>query len=288
MTNSWLLVAVSAAALTCTLAGCSIEEGRATATAPPAPDPSLDAARVAVARNLSLQLPPGWVVYRNGGAVEEGDSGYACVTKVRPGRVGCDGLMVFSGAYLPGYEGGPYQPHQPAGWYHGTDVGTCPGGRPSTETYFNALSPGGAPVEQGTRPVGDHEAAYDKWAATCDDGSRFSPQAWYLADDRLLVETDVPRRGALGLLASARFDPIPAPEAFAATLTEATTAGVRLEVAGKSRELTFTHRTACLAITGPENDPVLGAANCKTFVGKSMPVTVYAADGAVLQLAQRS
>ncbi|MGH3510370.1 MAG: hypothetical protein ACRDPI_09095 [Nocardioidaceae bacterium] len=206
-------------------------------------------ATVPIGTVLSVDLPPGWTEVINDGFGPADETDYYCLAPANASGLGCQGVSVTAGKHLPGNEGSAYRPNEVAGWDTGTDVMPCPIGTSSAGS-FNGVNPGGRPVVEALRKVGSHEAYYDKWRATCADGSVFFPQAWYLPDSHVLVKTvlDVPE--VTSILKSAAFvregaSVVPQPVARAVLLA-ATDGAVRLSVGGRHTVLLLSTRTACL------------------------------------------
>jgi len=256
---------------------------------------------VSVGTVMNLTLPTGWTATINSGLAAPSGTDYYCFEPVTAKGSGCAGVTVIAGRYLPGNEGTRHQPNQVAGWYTGTDVMPCPVGRPSTGSYLNGVNPGGAPVTEELRPIGTHTAYYDKWRATCADGSVFFPQAWYLPYSKVLIKTTVAVPGVNALLKSATLarDGVPMMSVTGSSgrLEAATPGGVRVTTAGAERTLRVTTRTACLA--GPKVEPSATdgrvLVGCDAFVtwltrhpGRSLAVDWYAdPSGDLAQLAER-
>jgi hypothetical protein len=162
--------------------------------------PASHGERVAFA-GVGFDLPPGWVVAEHRGnetmCVEPAEDPYPSWD--------CSGLRIDHGD-LPGYELGDYVDHGPWNWSHATDVTPCPTG---TDPDDAVLPPDGGdyfPVEQDIRPVGDHTAVYDRWAAECRlSGFRFTPQAWHLPVSQMVIYDYFDRPETAGILASFTF-----------------------------------------------------------------------------------
>ncbi|MFI8240715.1 hypothetical protein ACIF83_26155 [Streptomyces sp. NPDC085866] len=156
--------------------------------------------RVTFAR-LSFERPPGWTLVRYGTD--------ACLEPVQraglPEMFGCAGLDIKSG-YLPGNENRPYAAGQPGGWYSATDVQPCPVQPRLADGSLNGVSGTSTPpVASGLRAVGTHQAWYDRWNASCGNGYRFSPQAWYLPVSKLLFLDYTGHAETARVLRSVRF-----------------------------------------------------------------------------------
>ncbi|MBN0044187.1 hypothetical protein JS756_08705 [Streptomyces actuosus] len=170
------------------------------AKATPAPRPFWPRATFG---GLTFQIPPSWAVNR------ESDQ-YACVEPVRhvglPRMFGCTGLAIRADGFIAGYELSTYKPGQPGGWYAATDVQPCPVSPRLADGSFNGISSAhAAPVASGLRPVGSHKAWYDRWSASCWNGYRFSPQAWYLPVSKVLILDYTGHAETARILESVRF-----------------------------------------------------------------------------------
>ncbi|MCW2758173.1 MAG: hypothetical protein JWO46_1919 [Nocardioidaceae bacterium] len=216
MTNR---LAAALGLLLLTVAGCgqsAPSSGSSTdASASPSPTPSASASVTPPAPTtpagsirvgpVTLVPPAGWQVIRDIPYPGKGPFDLCLAPKgASPYVSGCAGVLVYWGADIPGAEMSTYQPNQADGWYHASDVEPCPIGRKSTEGDLNGIKTGGAPVEDGLRPVGLHQASYDRWKVSCDDGSTFTPEAWYLPKTGLLVQDFLSHPETAGILASVR------------------------------------------------------------------------------------
>jgi hypothetical protein len=164
--------------------------------------------------SVSFQLPEGWhqIDHRfTGGEEAQGES--MCIGPLPneyPRWDDCGGLLIYQGDFIPGNEGQPYEPDSPWGWYHNTDVAQCPfspapleGG---TSDDVRIPNEGMAPIDSGTRAVGDHTANYNRWNALCESGDSFQPQAWYLPQSKVLILDVTGHPETEDLLASFEFD----------------------------------------------------------------------------------
>ncbi|MBS2938118.1 hypothetical protein KDN32_10220 [Nocardioides sp. J2M5] len=68
---------------------------------------------------------------------------------------------------------------------------------------------GGPPSDRltasGTRLLGGHDAAWDRWHASCTDGSTFDPQVWFLEDEQVLARDLTGHAETAQVLHGARF-----------------------------------------------------------------------------------
>ncbi|MCH0563292.1 MULTISPECIES: hypothetical protein [unclassified Streptomyces] len=170
------------------------------AKATPAPRPFWPRATFA---GLTFQIPPSWAVNRQ-------SAQYACVEPVRhaglPRMFGCTGLAIRTDGLIAGYELSTYKPGQPGGWYAATDVQPCPVNPRRGDGSLNGIgSAHTAPIASGLRPVGSHKAWYDRWTASCWNGYRFSPQAWYLPVSKVLILDYTGHAETARILESVRF-----------------------------------------------------------------------------------
>ncbi|MFR9797777.1 hypothetical protein ACL02U_18000 [Streptomyces sp. MS06] len=152
---------------------------------------------------LTFQIPPSWTVTRF-------NERSACLQPVRhsglPRAFGCTGLAINTGSAIAGYELSAYEPGQRGGWYAATDVQPCPVRPTLADGSFNGMSSANsAPVIHGLRPVGSHKAWYDNWDASCWNGYRFAPQAWYLPVSKVLILDYTGHAETARILASVRF-----------------------------------------------------------------------------------
>ena len=136
---------------------------------------------------MSFELPDGWEVIRSG-------TDSMCVGPAGnpyPRYDDCSGLELHHGDPLPGFEMDEYRDHGPWGWYHQTDVSPCPNRPPERGQPLDGIQPGPAgydPIDSQEVDVGGRVAAYDVWQARCErSGVTFSPRAWHLAEQQLLI-----------------------------------------------------------------------------------------------------
>lgn len=148
--------------------------------------------------------------------------------------------------------------------------------------------------------MGDHRAAHDRWTAACADGSRFSPQAWFLPTSHVLLASLLHTREVGALLTTVRVasdGPLPrTPRLLVGRLVAATPGEVRLRVAGHLHGLRLADLTGCIGSTHvagrlQEPTPVpcsRFAAWARTHRGRSLEVGAYVgAAGVVETLVER-
>ena len=100
----------------------------------------------------------------------------------------CSGLAIYRGDYIPGEEMKPYQPDTVGAWSHGTDTNPCPFEPVGDGPDVDGVEVMGPVVESGLRPVGGHQANYNRWQANCQRSDHpFEPQAWFLPQSKILI-----------------------------------------------------------------------------------------------------
>ncbi len=143
--------------------------------------------------------------------------------------LGCAGIVVSYGPELPDRTGqGHYRPGQPGGWYGRSDVIACPIGARRYDGQPNHVTSIGGRPESGVRRIGSEHSSWNRWHATCLDGSTFTPRAWYVRSLDLLVVDPLGRTETSQILATARTQRPPAADG----LTHAT--GWVTHVAGRT------------------------------------------------------
>ncbi|MCW2782511.1 MAG: hypothetical protein JWR35_2960 [Marmoricola sp.] len=153
---------------------------------------------------LSVVPPTGWEIIR-GEPSTGGPSSICLAPQGNPHPLfGCGGVRIYYGQHLPGANASDYRAGEAAGWYSATDVQPCPIGQASAGNHLNGVTVG-AKFENGLRPVGDHKASWNKWTATCKDGSRFTPQAWFLPTSKVLILDYLDHPETAAILNSAKF-----------------------------------------------------------------------------------
>ena len=61
-------------------------------------------------------------------------------------------------------------------------------------------------MDSGERALGGRTAVYDQWAAQCDQsGFTFSPRAWHLAEEQILIVDVVGRQEIDAIVDSVRW-----------------------------------------------------------------------------------
>lgn len=163
---------------------------------------------------ITFAVPAGWKV-RSLASTGDSASKQICIhpdPEPQEGRVfGCAGVEIDSGhLYSAGADSGPwpahrYRPHQPYAWYPSSEALVCPVNGPAAAEPDYVRSPRPQPIEQGFRRVGSRSAYYDRWAAECVSGHRFTPQAWYLPASKLLIKDYTGHPETASILASVRF-----------------------------------------------------------------------------------
>jgi hypothetical protein len=152
---------------------------------------------------MSVRLPAGWTARRS----PIYDWGSVCLAprKASVKIFGCAGISIFFGDELPGAEMNSYAPDKDNGWYSATDVQECPFAPAASGAKFNGMtmSPG---FEKGLKPVGSHQANWNRWSANCTDGKHpFHPQAWYLPKSKVVIFDYLEHPQTAAVLASATF-----------------------------------------------------------------------------------
>jgi hypothetical protein len=154
---------------------------------------------------MSVGVPQSWMAAPS--EVVDG-TGNVCLTQEHgSGAINADenlfgcGVEIDFGSRLPGAEDGTYRPDQENGWYHATDVSQCPFLRQDAKFVPLKLHPG---FEKGLRPVGAHQAAWNRWTASC-AGRTFHPQAWYLPKSKVVIFDYLGHSETAAILASAKF-----------------------------------------------------------------------------------
>lgn len=182
----------------------------------PVAEPGDPADAVLLGGRIRLVPPQGWVLRHRGvGWPSTPEAGSWCLTPRRAPRrleetLGCAGLTVTYGPELPDRTGqGHYRPDQPGGWYGRSDVIACPiGARHQAGEQNHVTSIGGRP-ESGLRSIGSQQARWNRWHATCLDGSTFTPRAWYVPELDLLVVDPLGHPETSAVLRSATTRPPP-------------------------------------------------------------------------------
>jgi hypothetical protein len=158
--------------------GVGDEEGRV-ATRPPRERVSFG--------EMSLELPASWEVIRS-------DAESMCIGPAGnpyPRYHDCSGLELYHGDPLPGFELDEYRDHGPWAWYPETDVSPCPDRAWDPAEPLDGIQQteaGYEPVDSQDVEVGGRPAAYDQWEARCElSDYRFSPRAWHLDDEQILI-----------------------------------------------------------------------------------------------------
>jgi hypothetical protein len=156
---------------------------------------------------MSLDLPEGWEVISRD--VSEDRMCIGPAGNPYPRFHECSGLELHHGDPLPGNELDEYQDHGPWGWYPDTDVNPCPNQPYDPGQQLDGIQSTGAgydPVETDEVEVGGRPAAYDRWAARCErSGYTFSPRAWHLDDEQILIVDVVGRDEVDAIIESIRW-----------------------------------------------------------------------------------
>lgn len=197
---------VVAAATACTSGGATHPVARPSQPAPthtPVTTKPVVTTHVAIGP-LQLALPPGWR------SSSEDSFANICVEpagKQTATAAGCGGLDIWYGwdGFLPGNEMSTFDPKSP-GWYHGTGMAPCPVDPTNGPDGLNGIQPGEASA-RGLRPIGDRNADYYEWDASCESGNyHWTPRAWYLPISKILVFDYTGNPAADALLRTATFD----------------------------------------------------------------------------------
>ncbi|RNL79454.1 hypothetical protein EFL95_10740 [Nocardioides marmorisolisilvae] len=161
---------------------------------------------VTVGSILSLGVPKGWTAVPSE-VVLNGTTGSVCLNQptksgaINPDRsLGCS-IEIYFGSRLPGAENSEYAPNQGEGWYHGTDVAQCPFVPQEGKLVPMKMADG---FDKGLKPVGAHQAAWNRWTASC-AGHTFHPQAWFLPKSKVLIFDYIGHSQTASVLASAKF-----------------------------------------------------------------------------------
>lgn len=161
----------------------------------------------------SFEVPDGWEVTAYDPGVAGGDPSGQSVGVERlcigvPGdEVHSCAIEMHHGDPLPGEEMSPYVDHGNWSWNHATDQPSCP--LTPADGADGVQAPGGnrAPIDSANAvPVGDRTAVYDEWSAECDSGATFTPRAWHLAEEQLLIVDVITHDETEDVLGSFRFD----------------------------------------------------------------------------------
>jgi hypothetical protein len=156
--------------------------------------------------DMTLELPEDWAI-----TSRDPSADHMCIGPIGyPVRGDCAGLDLYHGDPLPGHEMEEYQDHGQWSWYHQTDVAQCPNRPQGPGEPIDAVEPndedGYDPIDTGERDVGGRTAVYDQWAARCDrSGFEFSPRAWHLAEDQILIVDVLGHPETEEILASVRW-----------------------------------------------------------------------------------
>lgn len=114
---------------------------------------------------------------------------------------GCGGIRIYFGDKIPGPGGKKYAANQPGGWLT-TEDQSCPFG--ATGGSNKVVNPS-VRMDKGTRRVGPRRAQWNRWFASCADGSMFQPQAWYFPAEKVLFVDYLEHRETPRVLKTARF-----------------------------------------------------------------------------------
>jgi len=175
--------------------------GPAGRTETPTSTPVEMGSTVTIGSVMSIGVPKGWVALPS--EIVQGGSGSVCLSPRSGGRnyFGCGEIEIDFGRRLPGAENGTYAPDQGNGWYHATDVSQCPFVPQDGKFVPLKLQDG---FEKGLKPVGAHQAAWNRWTASC-AGHTFHPQAWYLPKSKVVIFDYFGHSETASVLASAKF-----------------------------------------------------------------------------------
>jgi hypothetical protein len=163
--------------------------------------------------SVSFVVPDGWEAgprrkLTDGESGAQGES--MCIAPIgvtEPMWDDCPGLIVHQGDFLPGQEMFAYTKDTAGAWSHSTDVVQCPFvPGPPEGPVDNWVDTNREPIDGGLRPVGDHNADYNRWPASCPSGETFEPQAWYLPQSKVLIFDIFGHAETEEFLASFEFD----------------------------------------------------------------------------------
>ncbi|MGV9776939.1 hypothetical protein [Streptosporangium sp. NPDC003464] len=177
----YALAALAGAAMLAVPAAASASTASASTTSA-----SASATQTLSFRGMSLTIPSGWQVYRDGDRVKviTGACGKPSAGYFTPK---CDAFWIFGPKVLKyGHEGfSAYTPEQP--FYPASDVQACP----FNGKYGQVL---GKATAVGVRQVGPgHKADYRSWFGRCvkhsngEQTATFDQREWYLPKSKILV-----------------------------------------------------------------------------------------------------